>query len=343
MSSPSQAPEKKLKTKGTDSYLPPPETALGAPVPRAIGSYADAHTPIQEKILELLKNSKHGGEKREDFSFSNKNAPACEAMAQLLGVDHSTISRNIQELAAKKSMQVKPLMSGGRRMGTEYFIYCYDDALKARRNAPEIARREDGKFLILGRGKHFMTPHAASLWNIKLYGGRADISAPTPNVTNAVSRPIPESEMEHVVVAAVAKAIRDGTKGVSKELVQEYIRRGRATALARVPPTTLSADQIAEVVRETRKLAKNQHVGNPHYFLQTVEQRVNGYLDLIEDGRNQEEDRERRKTWVPLPGCPVCGGTGERLVTVVVRGMGALERAPCDCLAAPVNTTKATG
>lgn len=338
MSGATQAREKREKPNA------PPGTSLYAAIPRAVGSYAEPHTAIQEKILELIKNPKYGGERREDFSFSNQKPPSCATMAEVLKVDHTTISRNLQELSEKRSLQVKPIMSGGRRMGTEYFVYCYDDALKARRNAvDDIARRDDGKFLIIGRGKHFMTPAAATLWGIKLYsGGTEEQPAPARDAATPIA-PQTEPETEHLTIAAVGRAVRDGTKGVSKELVQEYIRQAKAVAASRKPPIVITTEQIVAAVCQTRKLAKNQHIGNPQYFLRTVTQRVNALLDSVEDERNAATEREARKAWIPRPDCPTCGGTGERLITVTIRGMGATERAPCECLAEAVSVTKAVG
>jgi hypothetical protein len=342
MSGAAQAREKPDRH-GLEKPNAPAGTPLYSAVPRAVGSYAEPHTAIQDKILELLKSPKYGGERREDFSFSNKQAPSCAKMAEILKVDHTTISRNMHELSAKRSLQVKPIMSGGRRMGTEYFVYCYDDALKARRNAADIARRDDGKFLIIGRGKHFMTPAAATLWGIKLYSGGAEEQATAARDAATPLTPKTELEMEHLVIAAVGKAVRDGTKGVSKEMLQEYIRQAQATATSRNPPVVITTEQIVAAVRETRKLAKNQHIGNPQYFLQTVKQRVNALLDAMEDERNAAAEREAQKAWVPRPDCPICGGTGERLVSVSVRGIGATERVACECFAEAVSVTKAVG
>jgi len=330
---PETAREPRYKIRGSDWYQPPPGTPLGSAVPYAVGSYADAHTPLQEKILALLKSKEHGGEKRDDMSFSNRNAPSCEDMASILDVDRSTVSRNIQELTAKKAMQVTPLMSGGRRMGTEYFIYCYEDALKARRNAPAIARREDGKLLIIGRGKHLMTTEQAKAWGIKLYAESAP-AAVVDEPENTNSAPKKQESMNETT--AVAKALRDGTKGVSKELAADYLRQARAAAAARTPPAVIELEQILGVIAETRALAKNRTINNPGYFMQTLKQRVTAYLDAVEDARLAEADAAARETWVPRADCDKCRGVGYVIAVSVVRGTAQQVKQQCECFAPPM-------
>ena len=304
----------------------PADYSAYAPHPHAAEDYFALLTPTQERIIRYLMSV--GKRQENDVWVCGQHSWA--SIARAVRCHWTTVKRNIEALIQKESLDSREVWSrnkkGGRRMGTQYSIPAFGDALKRRRALPGVAVTSSGALLYIGRYRTPMSRETAiEKWAIDLAKVPSSSAAqrrslpPEPKMeAEAVESNPPPKEKPDPLPREILTAFKDCVqqKLFDKAIATKLILAARKIGIDRGEP--LSDQDIVDAIIAGWENARRK-VQTIAFYNAALPEKIKAILDAR---------TEHRETVAANPGiCPYCNGRG--LVVRVINGIGATERCAC--------------